>query len=53
MNLITSSFPVCPCPILVVYDLLLGENNLTANFSPPVCSPRGEAGKIVQTGFSR
>jgi hypothetical protein len=47
-------------PTPVVYGLLLGEHNLTsgchghsmtANFSPPVCSPTGEAGKNVQTGF--
>jgi hypothetical protein len=53
-------YPVCPRPILMVCGLPPGYCNLTsgchgdsktANFSPRVCSPTGEAGRNVQTGF--
>jgi hypothetical protein len=53
-------YPVCPHPILVVCGLLPGAYNLTsdchgdskiANFSPPVCSPTGEAGKSYKAVF--
>jgi hypothetical protein len=56
------SFPICSRPILVICGLLPGENYLTggchgdskpANFSSPVCSTTGDAGKNVETGFMR
>jgi hypothetical protein len=49
-------------PILMISVLPRGDYNLTsgchgdsmsANFSPPVCSPTGEAGKNAETGFMR